>query len=121
MATWSGLGIATPVNNQWITLNLPTLGGETFRVSFFGLGPSPENRKWASSLLIDTVYATGESGVSKRVWVSEVKEIIHLPIPPDLLDAGLTVRYLRVKKLWRYGVGRVVEPGWSCEIEEFIP
>lgn len=120
MATWQGLGLVTPTLNQWQILPIASIGGETFRVTFINLGTNPQNRKWTTSCLIDSLYATDESGSSVRVYPAVEKEVIFLPIPPELKNAGLIVRYLRVKKLARYGIGRTTEPGWSIEVEEFI-
>lgn len=120
MGSWQGLGIATPTIGQWQILNLPSLGGETFRVNFFALGTNPQNRVWATYLIVDSLYSTGESGSSARIYPSATPEVIFLPIPPDFKQAGLVVRYLQVRKFSRRRTGRTVEPGWSVEVEEFV-
>lgn len=120
MATWQSLGIIQPSLNDWQSFALPSVGGETFRATFLNLGTSSA-RIWSTSALIDSLYATDESGSSLRLYPRIEKEIFYLPIPPEFKEVGLVVRYLRVKKWARYRIGRVNEPRWSLQIEEFIP
>lgn len=121
MATWQSLGVITPELNQWQSFLAPTYGGETFRVSFFNLGVSAENRRWASFAVIDSIWDSGQSGSSVRVYPAIDSEVIVIPIPPEFKAVGKVVRSLRIKKFFRRRLGRVVEPGWGIELEEFRP
>ncbi|OLP19812.1 hypothetical protein BST81_03520 [Leptolyngbya sp. 'hensonii'] len=120
MASWQSLGIVTPKLGQWLLFNSPSIGGETFRVTFLNLGLSPENRIWKSFAVLDSLYATDESGSSSRLYPSVEKQVIYLPIPPEFKTAGLIVRYLRIRKFPKRFLGRVEEPIWAVELEEFI-
>lgn len=121
MASWISLGIITPALNEWRSADVASIGGETFRITFLGLGPGENNRIWKTSALIDGIYFNGDSGSSVRLYPSGDREIIYLPIPPELKAAGVTVRYIRAKKLARYRLGRITEPAWGIEVEELIP
>lgn len=124
MATWSSLGLLTPDIGGWQVFNNPTVGGETFRVSFLGLGVNPDSRIWKTFAVIDGLYVAGAetmSGASVKVWPNSLKEIIYLPIPPEFKAAGWTVRDIRVRKFSRFRMGRIVEPQWGIEVEEFFP
>lgn len=118
---WQSLGVVTPVINEWRLCPSPSIGGETFRVKFLNLGLNPESRRWSSFAVIDSLFLNDLSGSSVRVWPSVENEVIFLPIPPEFKEAGWIVRDLRVKKFFRYRLGRINEPQWSIEVEEFIP
>ncbi len=120
MADWQSLGLVNPSLNEWTFLPIPTVGGETFRASFVGLG-TISDRRWRSYALIDGVYYNGDSGTSFRVWPNQQNEIFSLPIPAELKQSGIIVRYLRVRKVFRGRVGRASEPNWSIQIEELLP
>lgn len=121
MASWSSLGVVTPHLGEWRLFDAPSAGGETFRLSFINLGLNPESRRWGGFGVLDSLYATDVSGSGSRVYPKVEKQIITLPIPQDLKNAGLVVRYFRVRKFTRRYLGRVNEPAWAIELEEFVP
>ncbi len=120
MASWQSLGLVQPALGVWRLCDAPSVGGETFRVTFLNLGLSPQNRRWASFAVIDSLYSSDDRGSSLRIYPSVEKSVLYLPIPPEFRAAGLTVRYLRLRKFYRRYLGRVNEPAWSVEVEEFL-
>jgi len=120
MASWQSLGIITPTLGAWQLLNTPSVGAEAFRVTFMNLGLAPNGRYWRSFGVVDTIYSTDEKGSSIRIYPSVEKSVIALPIPEALKDAGFIVRYVRVRKFVKRFSGRVNEPAWSVEVEEFV-
>lgn len=124
MATWQSLGLITPEIGGWQTFENPSIGGETFRVGFFGLGINADSRPWRTFAVLDGLYFAGSevmSGSSVPVWPSSLKEVIYLPIPPEFKQAGWVLRSIRVRKFSKYRNGRISEPKWGIEIEEFFP
>lgn len=120
MASWQSLGVVTPALGVWRLCNTPSVGGETFRVSFLNLGLSPESRIWGSFAVLESLYATDESGSSARIYPKVGSQVLYLPIPPEFKEAGVIVRYLKLRKFTKRYLGRVNEPAWSVEIEEFL-
>jgi len=89
---WQTVGTLEP-GYQWQQFNTPVIGGELFRLTqtwqgeYPGIGPA----------LFSSVYS--DSGVSgfRRFYPNQEPLLLEMPVPQELVDAGLLVRYIQVK------------------------
>lgn len=119
MASWQPLGLINPIVNQYVSWPIASVGGEVFRVTFLNLGPNPPAR-FRTYGWIDGQYFNGDRTQARKIYPSTEPQIITLPIPPDLVQAGIIVRYIRLQKKLFFRTGRVNEPLWTAYLEEFI-
>ena len=95
MADWIDQGTIAPAPNGWQYFNQPLVGGEVFRVR-------QENGiqvEWGYCLLAfrwDLGSSSGKYGFRRiypRYRADEIEEIFISPIPPQLAELNVVVRY----------------------------
>lgn len=113
---WSSLGIIQPTK-EWQIYNVPTIGGETFRitnivdvVSLYGM----------RAYLGQFFYNLDQVLVSKPIYpYTDRKQLVELAIPDDFKAQGNITRYLGIKLGKSRKLGVTVY-NWTVEIEEFL-
>lgn len=107
------MGTITPANYEWTLYDQPS-AASTFRFTFQG----DLNRIWSYARVRQYFYLGGV-GVSQRIYPRSDSLIIEMPIPQDLLDSGLVVRYLGIAKFparrWT-----VADGDWSVRLDELL-
>ncbi|WP_416671551.1 hypothetical protein [Egbenema bharatensis] len=113
MLTWRTLGTITPATFNWQLYDQPT-AASVFRFTFQG----NLNRVWYYARVRQYFYA-GDVGVSQRLYPKSESVILEMPIPAELLDAGMVIRYLGIAK---FPLRRrtVADGDWSVRIEELL-
>lgn len=110
--SWNSLGTVA-VSTDWQVLNQATFAS-TFRISFLG----DLERTWYFAR-IRQYYGVNEVSLSVRLYPKQESIIIELPIPQELQNQGVAVRYLGVCK-YPFRRYTVVDSSWQIMIEELV-
>lgn len=110
---WINLGTIALSDWEWREFDTPLIEGSTFRISHSYQHPP------LGHAVICSTFADGSRYGFKRVYASSQTNILHLPIPQALIQAGLTVRYMSIKR----GLYTRVYEGtnWIVALEYFEP
>lgn len=110
--SWNTLGIVS-VSTDWQILNQASFAS-TFRISFLG----DIQRAWYFAR-IRQYYGSSEVSFSTKIYPKQEAIILELPIPQELQNQGVIVRYLGVCKFpfRRY---TVLDSNWQIKIEELV-
>lgn len=120
IGVWNNLGTLTPVPDQWIKFPVISNGANAlFRVTFFALNFA----KVRSYLLLRESYSTAQTSQvteARRVYVRQEQQLLEIPVPKDLFDRTIYLRYLEAKKVYfrPRGLGITYDLDWQVKLEE---
>lgn len=110
--SWNTLGVMV-VSTDWQVFNQPSYAS-TFRISFLG----DLERTWYFAR-IRQYYGADEVSLSTRIYPKRESIILELPIPQELQNQGVMMRYLGVRK-YPFRRYTVIDSNWQIKIEELI-
>ena len=110
--SWNALG-TIEVSTHWQVFPQASFAS-TFRISFLG----DLQRTWYFAR-IRQYYGTDEVSLSVRLYPKRESIILELPIPQELQNQGVTMRYLGVRK-YPFRRYTVVDSEWQIKIEELV-
>lgn len=113
MTTWRNLGTLTPRAFEWNLFNEPT-EFTTFRISFVG-----DVRQIWYYLRIRQYFYSDSVSLSQKLYPKSESIIIQMPIPQELLEAGLYTRFIGVAKfpIRQY---TIADSNWQVTLEELV-
>lgn len=106
------MGTITP-STDWQTFPQVSFAS-TFRISFLG----DLNRVWYFAR-IRQYYSSNEVSLSVRLYPKQESLILNIPIPLELQEQGIVVRYLGVCK-YPFRRNTVLDSDWQIKVEELV-
>lgn len=110
--SWNSLGTVT-ITTDWQILEQSTLAS-TFRITYLG----NIDQIWSYGR-IRQYYSTNEVSPSIRIYPKSQSLILEIPIPQELINSGVAVRYLGVCKFPVYR-NTIPDSDWQVLVEELI-
>lgn len=122
LSIWNDLGTIEPIYNQWVVFPVQSNGGNAvFRVRWICV----DFDQIRSYVWVRSRFQTQQSNQvtqAIRLYPKSDDQIFEMPIPQDLLDRGIRLRSVEVKKYiqsLRY-VGIVPDIAYSMRLEEIL-
>lgn len=111
---WNNLGTVTPTITGWTLFDL-SADGELFRATQTWLGDWPGT----GHVQISAIYANGGRYGFRRLYADLEPQLFIMAPPPELIEAGLTVRFLAARlNSWARPYSGA---NWRVQIEEYTP
>lgn len=110
---WVNLGTVALDDWEWHSFNAPVIEGSVFRVTHnYAIAPY-------GYAYISSVFADGSRYQFRKIYPHSDARIIQLPLSENLIQAGLTVRYLSARRSNRVRV--FDQSNWTVTLEYFEP
>lgn len=113
---WNSLGTKKPILN-WQLYDIPVIGVELFRVTnHWNILPYYRMKGYLGQFFSTTTDVVQPITIYP---IKGVQQLIELPIPQDLKNAGNITRYIGIKLAFPFKTGNFGYD-WMVELEEYI-